>query len=123
MFLGFVERKLSARRSGDASQFHAGEHATHVGERPLHSRKRVRGINLIFEINKSRVLHALELLTQMPILEFDSHETVLELIRLGATTNADLPDLLIGLSGKAAGCESTLTFDKGLGPTGLFERL
>ncbi len=30
---------------------------------------------------------------------------------------------IIGLSGKAAGCESTLTFDKGLGPTGLFERL
>ena len=48
---------------------------------------------------------------------------MLELIRLGATTNADLSDLLIGLSGKAAGCESTLTFDKGLGPTGLFERL
>ena len=62
VFLGFVEPKLSARRSGDASQFHAGEHATHVSERPLHSRKRVRGINLIFEINKSHVLHALELL-------------------------------------------------------------
>ncbi len=80
-------------------------------------------LSAVYDLVREDVLHALELLTQMPILEFDSHETVLELIRLGATTNADLPDLLIGLSGKAAGCESTLTFDKGLGPTGLFERL
>ena len=80
-------------------------------------------LSAVYDLAREDVLHALELLTQMPILEFESYETVLELVRLGATTNADLPDLLIGLSGKAAGCESTLTFDKGLGPTGLFERL
>ena len=80
-------------------------------------------LSAVYDLARKDVLHALELLTQIPILEFESYETVLELVRLGATTNADLPDLLIGLSGKAAGCESTLTFDKGLGPTGLFERL
>jgi len=80
-------------------------------------------LSAVYDLAREDVLHALELLTQIPILEFESYETVLELVRLGATTSADLPDLLIGLSGKAAGCESTLTFDKGLGPTGLFERL
>jgi predicted nucleic-acid-binding protein len=80
-------------------------------------------LSAVYDLAREDVLHALELLTQIPILEFESYETVLELVRLGATTNADLPDLLIGLSGKAAGCESTLTFDKGLGRTGLFERL
>ncbi len=80
-------------------------------------------LSAVYDLAREDVLHAVELLTQIPILEFERYETVLELIRLGATTNADLPDLLIGLSGKAAGCESTLTFDKGLGPTGLFERL
>ncbi len=80
-------------------------------------------LSAVYDLAREDVLHALELLTQIPFLEFESYETVLELVRLGATTNADLPDLLIGLSGKAAGCESTLTFDKGLGPTGLFERL
>ncbi len=80
-------------------------------------------LSAVYDLAREDVLHALELLTQIPILEFESYETVLELVRLGATTNADLPDLLIGLSGRAAGCESTLTFDKGLGPTGLFKRL
>lgn len=80
-------------------------------------------LSAVYDLAREDVLHALELLSQIPILEFESYEDLLELVRLGTTTNADLPDLLIGLSGKAAGCESTLTFDKGLGPTGLFERL
>jgi len=46
-----------------------------------------------------------------------------QLIRLGHTTRADLPDLLIGLVGKSRGCETTLTFEKGLTSTGLFEQL
>ena len=80
-------------------------------------------LSAVYDLSRADVLHALELLIQIPIFEFERYETVLEMIRLGATTRAGLPDLLIGLSGKAAGCESTLTFDKRLGPTGLFERL
>jgi predicted nucleic-acid-binding protein len=80
-------------------------------------------LSAVYELTRDDVLHAIELLTQIPILEFESYETAIDLVRLGANTKADLPDLLIGLAGRAAGGESTLTFDKGLGPTGLFERL
>jgi predicted nucleic-acid-binding protein len=80
-------------------------------------------LSAVYDLARADVLHAIELLTQIPILEFESHEIVVDLVRLGATSKADLPDLLIGLSARAAGCESTLTFDRGLGPTGLFETL
>ena len=69
------------------------------------------------------ILQALELLTQLPILEFEDYNGVQQLIHLGYATRADLPDLLIGLAGKSRGGEITLTFEKGLSPTGLFEQL
>jgi len=80
-------------------------------------------LSAVYEFTRSEVLQALELLLQMPILEFENYELVQELIHLGRATRADLPDLLIGLSGKACGCEVTLTFEKGLAQTALFERL
>jgi predicted nucleic-acid-binding protein len=80
-------------------------------------------LSAVYDLAREDVLLALDSLVRIPILEFENHETVLELVRLGATSSADLPDLLIGLYGRAAGCESTLTFEKGLGSTGLFERL
>ena len=51
------------------------------------------------------------------------YDGLLQLIRLGGSTSADLPDLLIGLSGRSCACDVTLTFEKGLAGTGLFERL
>ncbi len=65
----------------------------------------------------------MELLTEMPILDFDDFELIRQVVRSGRDTKADIPDLLIGLSGKSAGCETTLTFEKGLSRTGLFERI
>jgi predicted nucleic-acid-binding protein len=59
----------------------------------------------------------------MPILAFENYESVRQVVALGRNTKADIPDLLIGLSGKTAGCETTLTFEKGLEPGGLFERI
>jgi len=59
----------------------------------------------------------------MPVLEFQNYDHVLDLTRLGKSTKADLPDILIGLAGRSCGCEGTLTFDKRLISTGLFERL
>lgn len=103
------------------------ENAERTGERYLITTpvllETIWVLSAVYDLAREDVLHALELLTQIPILAFESHEIVLELVRLGASTNAGLPDLLIGLSGKDAGCDSTLTFDKGLGPTGLLERL
>ena len=80
-------------------------------------------LSAVYKLNRSEVLDALELLTQMPVLELENDGTVQELLRMGRSGNADLPDLLIGLSAKARGCETTLTFEKGLETTALFERL
>ena len=54
---------------------------------------------------------------------FEDYEGAQRLIRLGNETKADLPDLLIGLAGRARECEATLTFERGLAKTGLFERV
>jgi predicted nucleic-acid-binding protein len=80
-------------------------------------------LSAVYEFTRDEILRALELLLQMPVLEFDDYDAMQQLVRLGRTTRADLSDLLIGLASKACGCEATVTFEKGLGATGLFERL
>ena len=80
-------------------------------------------LSAVYDFNRQEVLQALELLTELPILDFADFDLIREVVRLGRDTKADIPDLLIGLSGKSAGCETTLTFEKGLGRTGLFERV
>lgn len=78
-------------------------------------------LSAVYELARDDLLHALELLTQMPILEFESYEGVQRLLHLGETTSADLPDLLIGIAGQSRGCDATLTFERRLSRTGLFE--
>ncbi len=80
-------------------------------------------LSAVYDFRRDEILHALELLTEMPILEFEEYDQIMQLIYLGRGTKADLSDLLIGLSGKIRGCETTLTFEKGLKQTGLFEQL
>lgn len=80
-------------------------------------------LSAVYDFTRSELLEAIQLLSQMPILDFEDFELVTQLNRLGGETKADLPDLVIGLAGGARGCESTLTFEKGLENTGLFERL
>lgn len=77
-------------------------------------------LSSVYTLTRDEVLHALELLAQMPVLEFQDYDGVQQLIRGGRTTTADLPDLLIGISGVSSRAESTLTFDKRLTRTGLF---
>jgi len=77
----------------------------------------------VYNFTREELLHAIELLTQMPILAFDDYDGIQQLVRLGRSSKADLPDLLIGLAGKSNGCETTVTFEKGLAQTGLFEQL
>ena len=80
-------------------------------------------LSAVYDFTRSELVEAIQLLSQMPILEFEDFELVTRLIRLGGETTADLPDLVIGLAGGAHGCESTLTFERGLEKTRLFERL
>lgn len=79
-------------------------------------------LSAVYDFTRSELLEAIHLLSQMPILDFEDFELVTRLIRLGGEIAADMSDLVIGLAGGARGCESTLTFERGLEKTGLFER-
>ena len=78
-------------------------------------------LSTVYRLARPDVLRAIEALAAIPVLEFEDHGAVVELARLGSTTAADQPDLLIGITARSAGCETTLTFDKRLAKTGLFE--
>ncbi|HXV64157.1 MAG TPA: type II toxin-antitoxin system VapC family toxin [Vicinamibacteria bacterium] len=80
-------------------------------------------LTAVYDFARAEVIEALELLSQMSILEFEDFDVVSQLVRLGRDTNVDLPDLVIGLTGRAGGCETTLTFEKGLEQTALFVRI
>jgi predicted nucleic-acid-binding protein len=80
-------------------------------------------LSAVYDFTRDETLRALELLLQMPVLEFNDYDSMQQLVRLGRSTRADLSDLLIGLASRARGCEVTVTFEKGLADTGLFERL
>lgn len=83
----------------------------------------IRVLTAVYDFSRTEVLDALELLAGMPALCFESYDLVVSLITRGRDGRADLPDLLIGLWAAAQGCDSTVTFEKGLPATGLFERL
>ena len=78
-------------------------------------------LTTVHERERADVLDALDLLTRMPDLAFEQRDTVQSLVRLGRKTRVVLPDLRIGLAGRAAGAESTLTFDRALAKLGPFE--
>ena len=80
-------------------------------------------LTAVYGFTRAEVLEALELIAGMPVLELESYDFTIQLITRGRSTGADLPDLFIGLWAAAKGCETTLTFEKGLVDTGLFERI
>ena len=80
-------------------------------------------LSAVYAFEREELIEALDALSQMPILEFDDPGAVQQLIHLGRSTRVHLPDLWIGLSGKSRGCDATLTFEKGLAKTGLFESI
>ena len=80
-------------------------------------------LSAVYGFTRGDLIEALELLSQMPIIEFENSSSVQQLIRLGRSTRAGLPDLWIGLAGRSQGCDATLTFEKALPKTGLFERI
>ena len=73
-----------------------------------------------YDCSRAAVLDALDRLTAMEPLRFEAVERVQEAIRLGRNGSLGLPDLLIGLTARDLGCETTLTFDKRAARSGLF---
>jgi predicted nucleic-acid-binding protein len=80
-------------------------------------------LSAVYERPRESILDALEALLCMPVLEFEAHDRLQRLIRLGRSTPTDLADLLIGLTARDLGCGQTLTFDRKAASSELFHEL
>jgi predicted nucleic-acid-binding protein len=78
-------------------------------------------LDSVYDVPRRDILAGLEDLAQLPILEFERREALLSMIEQGRKGGVDLSDLLIGLLGKEAGCEKTLTFDRKAAHSDLFD--
>jgi predicted nucleic-acid-binding protein len=77
----------------------------------------------VYERPREAILNAVEQLTMLPILRFEDSDRLRRFVVQGRAANADLADILIGLSGAALGCDATLTFDQKAARSPLFELL
>ena len=74
----------------------------------------------VYNYPRKEIIRALENLTALPILLIENHEQITSLCRIAKRSKLGLTDLLIGLSSKSAGCESTVTFDRKAAKSALF---
>ena len=68
-------------------------------------------LSSVYAYKRNEIINAVESLSLMPIIEFEKVDAVQEFIRLSRNTKYELDDLLIGMTAKHSGCESTITFD------------
>lgn len=61
---------------------------------------------------RKEILDAIEHMRHMPVFEFQADSAIEGLLNDGHRYHADLADILIAQSARAAGCEGGLTFDK-----------
>lgn len=66
----------------------------------------------LYKYRREEVLSAVENTPALPVLSMESPDVVESFLDLSSVSKADLPDILIGVAGKAKDCETTLTFDK-----------
>lgn len=66
-----------------------------------------------YELDRSEIVEAFEALLRTKELIVDQAETVWKALRVFQGTNADFADCLIERSAATAGCEKTMTFDRG----------
>ncbi|HOH28413.1 MAG TPA: PIN domain-containing protein [Candidatus Hydrogenedentes bacterium] len=74
-----------------------------------------------YGFSRTDILNALEHLSRVKGLRFDSDFLLRELIDAGRTSTGDIPDLLIGLCARNSGCAFTWTFDKKAAREALFK--
>lgn len=65
-----------------------------------------------YDKTRAEILGAIRAMRQMSVLEFEASEVIERLLADGSEYGADLADILIAHSARAAGCESGITFDK-----------
>ena len=65
-----------------------------------------------YQIQRDELIDALGDLLLMPVLKFEQHKALRQVLLHAKDTNIDLPDALIAQSARAQGCETVLTFDK-----------
>jgi predicted nucleic-acid-binding protein len=65
-----------------------------------------------YDKTRSDILEAIQLMRQMPIVDFEADDVVERLVLDGKRCRTDLADLLIALAAERSGCEAVLTFDK-----------
>ena len=66
-----------------------------------------------YELERAQLVEAFEGLLRTKEIVVDRAETVWKALRLFQSANADFADCLIERSAAAAGCERTMTFDRG----------
>jgi predicted nucleic-acid-binding protein len=71
-----------------------------------------------YDLNRTQVSQALEALLRTKEIVVDQAETVWKALRAYQSTRADFADCLIAETAAAAGCEQTMTFDRGAAKSG-----
>ena len=66
-----------------------------------------------YELDRVQLVQAIEALLRTKEIVVDRAETVWKAVRLFQSAHADFADCLIERSAAAAGCERTMTFDRG----------
>lgn len=66
-----------------------------------------------YELDRTQLVEAFEALLRTKEIVVDRAETVWKALRVFQSANADFADCVIERSASAAGCERTMTFDRG----------
>jgi predicted nucleic-acid-binding protein len=77
-------------------------------------------LSSVYERTREEIVRVLENVLILSVFQVEEHERVATLCRIAPKHDSDLADLLIGLTSRDKGCETTLTFDKKAARSGLF---
>ena len=70
-------------------------------------------LSAAYALDRAQLVEAFEALLRTKEIVVDRAETVWKALRVFKTANADFADCLIERTASAAGCERTMTFDRG----------
>lgn len=80
-------------------------------------------LDSVYDIPRPEIVDTIDTLLQMPVLKFEAQPALQQFINLARDTKLDLSDLLIAVSAKYSGADTTLTFDAKASKLNLFERI